>query len=354
MSLHRSVRRLVLTTLALLTASATLLWHPAAADEKPAPHKELAKPGVLFTLPDDPKKTPDDLKALQGTWQAISLEHNGEKSCAEAVKNFRVVIKDNAITFESDGHKREATFLLLTATRPKAIWLKAQPKDPVVRAIYELVGNHLTICVDNDKGTAMPTEFTAKAESGLTLMVLERAPPPKKVGDASNLKEKRYAFSFKNRKWSEVFEWLTDQTEMPFIGTHVPVGRFSFNPPDWKTFTLSEIVDIINDALRPEGTNKGEFQFLRRQRCFTLIPLDRKVDQALTRLVDLEDLESLGRTEIVRIQMLVRGTSVVHIAPILEKMLSNHGCALALEDNNVLILSDTAWSAPRKLVQGIW
>ncbi len=346
MSLHRPVRWMALTTLALLTTGASLLWHPATADEKPKQGKEPPKSGVLFTLPEDPKKTPDDLKELWATWQAVSLEHSGEKSSAEAVKNFRVVIRDNAITFETDGHKREATFLLLTGTRPKAIWLKAQPKDPVIRAIYELAGNKLTICVDNDKGTAMPTEFAAKAESGLTLMVLEREPPPKKVGDASNPKEKRYSFAFKKQTWGNVFQWLAEQTDLPVICTSVPTGTFSFTPPAGKTYTFSEIIDIINDGLLDNLENQT-WLFVRRERSFTVIPGDQKIDPAMMRLVKLEDLAFLGRTEIVRIQKQMHpGGSCVKVASTIEKLLSQHGQALAWEDSNTHHLGRSRTSSP--------
>jgi uncharacterized protein (TIGR03067 family) len=328
---------MALTNVALLTTVVASLWSPVMADEKPTPAKEPAKPGVLFTLPEDPKKTPDDLKALQGTWQAISLEHNGEKSSAEAVKNFRVVIRDNAITFESDGHKHEATFLLLTASRPKAIWLKAQPKDPVIRAIYELKGDRLIICVDNDKGTAMPTEFAAKAESGLTLIVLEREPPPKKVGDAS--KEKRFPFAFKNAKWSEVFEYLTDQTGLPFVGVNVPKGTFSFTPPEGKTYTLSEILDIINEILLADSDNKKWLMVLRT-RSFGVIPADQKAEPGMMAIVKIEDLPIIRNSEIVRILVKLEWASATDIEPIVEKMLGEYGRAITVEETNTLILTD--------------
>ena len=52
------------------------------------------------------------MQKLQGRWQAVALEHNGEKLSAESVKKFRVVIRDNTITFDPDGNKREASFAL--------------------------------------------------------------------------------------------------------------------------------------------------------------------------------------------------------------------------------------------------
>jgi uncharacterized protein (TIGR03067 family) len=176
----------VVTVAGLVTAGAGAVWQYApAAGEQPrrtAPgaggdQSPKAKPGLLFDLPAEPKKEPDDLRQLQGAWKAVALEQNGEKLSAEAVAKFRVAIRDNAITFDADGKKREAAFMLGTTNKPKAIWLKPSGKGPMVQGIYALDLGRLTICVDNDEGKAAPTEFATKPGSGLTLMVLEREEP---------------------------------------------------------------------------------------------------------------------------------------------------------------------------------
>jgi RNA polymerase sigma-70 factor (ECF subfamily) len=175
----------VVTVLGLATAGT--LWHyapaaggtdeearRAAADEK-APAK--AKPGVLFTLPEEPKKDSDDLAKLQGIWQAVALEHNGQVLSAEAVKAFKVAIDKDRITFHSSAADSVSTFQLQPSSKPKVIWLEhvgADRKVEKVRGIYALEDGRLKICVDNDTGKAEPTEFATRPGSGLTLMVLER------------------------------------------------------------------------------------------------------------------------------------------------------------------------------------
>jgi RNA polymerase sigma factor (sigma-70 family) len=186
-------------------ATAGTLWHfaPAAggaddelrrtaADEKPpAP----PKPGVLFNLPEDPTKEPEDLQKLGGRWQAVALEHNGEKLSAEAVKHFRVAFLKGIIFFHSNNVDTTTGFKLDPSRKPKVIWLEhggADGKAEMIRGIYALEDGRLRICVDNDEGKATPTEFATKPGSGLTLMVLERERPttaaPKAPEDKVRLK----------------------------------------------------------------------------------------------------------------------------------------------------------------------
>jgi RNA polymerase sigma factor (sigma-70 family) len=153
------------------------------------------KPGVLFTLPEEPMKESEDLKKLQGLWQAIALEHNGQKLSAEAVKLFQVVISDSFVKFRSGATESGMTFKLDTSSKPKAIWLKLPGASAeTVRGIYALEDDHLKLCVDNDEGKKEPTEFATKPDSGLTLMVLERVrfttaevKPPEDSGGARTL-----------------------------------------------------------------------------------------------------------------------------------------------------------------------
>ncbi len=157
--------------LGLVAGGVGLLKQYAPGGEEP-PAK--GKPGVVFTLPDEPRKEADDLPKLQGTWQAVALEHNGEKLSADAVKKFRVIIRDNTITFDPDGNKREASFSLGTSGESKSIFLKTDPKASKVRGIYALEDGRLKLCFDNDEGKTTPTEFATTPDSGLTLITLER------------------------------------------------------------------------------------------------------------------------------------------------------------------------------------
>ncbi len=248
----------VVLALGLVTAATGVMWHrapaagadevlrsaPPGADEK-LPAKE--KPGVLFSLPDDQKLAVEDMQKLQGTWQALALERNGEKLSAEAVKKLRLVILDNTITFNPDTEKRAANFKLGPAEKPKAIVLtpldgpgKARP----VRGIYSLEDDRLKLCMDNDDGTAVPTEFLTKPGSGLTLIVLERTAETKKVEDVRDTK------------------LAVDKASLTLTGPGAPVRGVAFSADGGSVFACAEdgsiyFWDVATGKMRAKHANEG-------------------------------------------------------------------------------------------------
>jgi uncharacterized protein (TIGR03067 family) len=330
----------VVVALGLVGGGLGLLRQPAPAalggggEEEP----KKAKPGVIFTLPEEPKKEPDDLRKLQGAWQAVALEHNGEKLSAEAANKFRVIIRDNTITFDSDGNRREASFMLGTNYRPKAIWLKTAARAPTVRGIYALESDRLKICLDNDEGKTVAGDFVTKAGSGLTLMVLERAPDGKTVKGPSEVKEKRYAFSMQNKNWTQVFEWFSDVTGLAYSSPFKPTGTFTFTPPKGKQeYTISEIVDIINEALMSDPPGPG-YSLVRRTKTFALVPMDRPIDGSQVATTSLEDLPRYGRTEFVKVSVRLRARRAEDAALIARTLMTKFGQVTTDEGSNTVFL----------------
>lgn len=132
----------------------------------------------VAALADEPNATKDK-EALQGLWQAVELEHGGEKAPAESVTKFQIRIKDNKIIFNPDTEKREHTFELDPKTNPKAMDLT--PSDGPSKgqklpcAIYKLDGDKLTICLDKEGKTGKrPTQFKTAAGDGFALLKFER------------------------------------------------------------------------------------------------------------------------------------------------------------------------------------
>jgi RNA polymerase sigma-70 factor (ECF subfamily) len=294
------------------------------------------KRGVVFTLPEEPKKEADDLQKLQGTWQAVTLEYNGEKLSAEAVKKFRVLIQDNTITFDPDGNKREASFSLGTTNKPKAIFLKADPKASMVRGIYALEDGRLKLCFDNDEGKTTPTEFATKADSGLTLITLERAAAVTKAPE-----EKRYVFEMKDKPWKEVIEWFADVSGLRFTGKEMPPGTLTFARPKDKQYTIPEIVDIINEALLAD--KKTPYHLVRRAQTFTLVPADEKIPQPVP-FTSLEDLDKFGRTEIIRVEVRLKGGRSAEVIAAVRKQKSPWGSGMTRGGGSWLTLVDTTAS----------
>jgi uncharacterized protein (TIGR03067 family) len=122
----------------------------------------------------------NDRKELQGEWQAVEVQQEGEKAPAEYVKKFRVVIKNGEITFSPPkGGSRKSNFKLDPSMSPKAIDfapLDGKHKGKTVPGIYALDGVTLKICVGNseDDIKARPREFRTQEGDGLGLLILER------------------------------------------------------------------------------------------------------------------------------------------------------------------------------------
>ena len=126
----------------------------------------------------------DEVKELQGEWQAVEVELKGKKLTrddAEA-KTMRFVIKDNGLTVgntEKAGRERKKTFKLDPSKTPKEIditSLDGQEKDTTAACIYKLEKDRLTICMPyfTKDPSKRPTEFKSGADDGLMLLTLER------------------------------------------------------------------------------------------------------------------------------------------------------------------------------------
>jgi uncharacterized protein (TIGR03067 family) len=113
-----------------------------------------------------------ELARLQGTWQLISSETDGEKMPKAKVMQIRVVFKGGKhITYQAGKVVNEGTaFTIDPTTKPKRAedTLKDGTK---VKAIYQLDGNTLRNCIA-PSGKDFPTEFSSK--EGQTLSVFKR------------------------------------------------------------------------------------------------------------------------------------------------------------------------------------
>jgi hypothetical protein len=77
--------------------------------------------------------------------------------------------------------------------------------------------------------------------------------------------EPKFEFRMVNAPWREVFKWLINSTEVPVCTTFMPTGTFTFVGQMGATYTTSQIVDIINQALA-----RHDCYLFRRPRFFVL------------------------------------------------------------------------------------
>lgn len=121
----------------------------------------------------DPIKA--ELKALEGTWELISMEEEGQPAPEKALKSISIVIKDDKLMVLADGKVIKAYVMTLDPTKkPKTMDWKPAPgaeeKGKEANGIYKLDGGQLTICLD--EVGQRPTEF--KGGDKRAIIVLKR------------------------------------------------------------------------------------------------------------------------------------------------------------------------------------
>lgn len=133
----------------------------------------------LATAADKVDDTAKDKERLQGLWQAVSLEANGEKAPTEQVNQFQLQFKGDKVVFLPKADNREHTYAIDPQAKPKAMDItpgdgeKKGQKLPC--AIYDLAGDKLTICIDKEgEHGKRPAKFKTRAKDGLALIILER------------------------------------------------------------------------------------------------------------------------------------------------------------------------------------
>jgi uncharacterized protein (TIGR03067 family) len=120
-----------------------------------------------------------DLAPRQGTWKRVAAEVDGKETPAGELKGTTLTIEGDRYTLKQAGQVRTGTLKLDSTKSPKQIDIisAAGPnKGKSLAGIYELQGNTFRYCVAQP-GKARPTEFSAKAGSGLGLFVNQRATP---------------------------------------------------------------------------------------------------------------------------------------------------------------------------------
>ncbi len=119
-----------------------------------------------------------DRAALQGTWQVVASEQDGERVPAADIKDLALIFKDDAILVREGGKAEEKfAFKLDPTQKPKQIDLTIKfgpAKGRIDRAIYAIDGGDLRICIQSNKDALRPVEFSTQPGSKLWLVVLRR------------------------------------------------------------------------------------------------------------------------------------------------------------------------------------
>jgi len=125
--------------------------------------------GLCFAA-DAKEDAAKDKEKLQGTWQVVGGEEQGEKIADAKLKmaDMRFIIDGDKIRKEKG---KGGTFKLDPTKKPKEIDLSDDKET--VKGIYSLDGDTLKFCVAS-AGNDRPTDFTTKKGDGRGLFVLKR------------------------------------------------------------------------------------------------------------------------------------------------------------------------------------
>ncbi len=114
-----------------------------------------------------------DLERLQGTWNVVSLEMDGQKMSGGGA---RIVVRGNRFTTSAMGAAYEGSVAVHETTAPKSFDLRFEQgpeKGNTNLGIYELDGDTWKICLAT-RGTERPKEFAAPRGTGIALETLQR------------------------------------------------------------------------------------------------------------------------------------------------------------------------------------
>jgi uncharacterized protein (TIGR03067 family) len=140
--------------------------------------------GLLVAADAPPKDAgKKELEKLQGTWVAVSGEHNGAKAPDAAIKGWKMFVNGNKMTFNPQTDEAQVVFELHPAKTPMEIVftpLDGPRKGESRRAIYAFENELFKLCWDNDeksKNDKPPTGFSTKQGDGLWILVARRQKP---------------------------------------------------------------------------------------------------------------------------------------------------------------------------------
>lgn len=122
-----------------------------------------------------------EMKLLEGTWQLVSREVDGQKDDLQNVA-IRATVKDGKYTVQmGETVVEQGSFRIDPTTKPKAIDAIPETGDnkgKTILAVYDVGPEDLRMCVAPE-GSKRPTVLEAKQGSGFILNAYKRQAPPK-------------------------------------------------------------------------------------------------------------------------------------------------------------------------------
>jgi type II secretory pathway component GspD/PulD (secretin) len=157
----------------------------------------------------------------------------------------------------------------------------------------------------------------------------------KETGEARPAKpaEKRFAFELRDKLWNNVFEWLAEQTGLQVISPSLPRGTFTVISPANKTYTIPEIIDLLNDALMTQ-----KYRLIRLEQAYYLTDVGQRLDYDVIPRIELADLDGHSNSEIVSLVVHLSSLVAVDVKDDFTKLLGPYGHVVAMPKSNGLVM----------------
>jgi uncharacterized protein (TIGR03067 family) len=120
--------------------------------------------------------SPDDAKAVQGSWTPAKAELAGQPMTEAVLKSISLKLDNGKYEVFVGALPDKGTYTIDSKTKPKSMTItgtEGPNNGKTFPAIYELKGDTLRICYDLS-GAKRPTEFKSVAGTKLYLVIYNR------------------------------------------------------------------------------------------------------------------------------------------------------------------------------------
>lgn len=120
----------------------------------------------------------DETDALQGVWNAKSIEADGKLAPDEAVQRMRFTFKGDKLLIKgntNDDTEEECAYQIDAKQSPKQLDIKPPKEKKAIQGIYELKDDELKICLRHaSQPGGRPKDFDTKADKKVVIVVFKR------------------------------------------------------------------------------------------------------------------------------------------------------------------------------------
>lgn len=142
-----------------------------------------------------------------------------------------------------------------------------------------------------------------------------------------------FSFNFQYAPWEPILADYASAAGYTLDMTETPPGTLTHI--DKNTYTADQVLNILNGYLMRRG-----FILVRKDSFLVCLNTDRGVDPVLVPDVTLDNLDTVGDNELVRVPILVEGVDVGVMAQEVETLVGRIGTMTAFTQTGMLVITD--------------